>query len=178
MAQARVIPHERLPVPLTGDEKTMLSAFLDRYRETMIWKLNGLSTEQAARRIVPSPTTLLGIIKHLAYVERGWFRLRFAGEKVTFPWMEEEDDQDPEWRIQPGDTIENVTALYEDEVARSREIVASASLDDLAKYSGPPEHTQNPRSLRWIMIHMIEETARHAGHADILRELTDGSIGQ
>lgn len=178
MVQARVVPHERLPVPLTGDEKTMLSAFLDRYRETMIWKLNGLTTEQAARRIVPSPTSLLGIVKHLAFVERAWFRLRFAGEKVTFPWPEEEDDQDPDWRIDPGDTIENVSALYQDEVARAREIVARASLDDLAKYYGPPEHPQHPRSLRWIMIHMIEETARHAGHADILRELTDGAIGQ
>ncbi len=156
----------------------MLSAFLDRYRETMIWKLNGLTTEQAARRIVPSPTSLLGIVKHLAFVERAWFRLRFAGEKVTFPWPEEEDDQDPDWRIDPGDTIENVSALYQDEVARAREIVARASLDDLAKYYGPPEHPQHPRSLRWIMIHMIEETARHAGHADILRELTDGAIGQ
>ena len=179
MVQAHVIPHDRLPVPVTGDEKPMLSAFLDRYRETMIWKLNGLSTEQAAQRIVPSPTTLLGLVKHLAYVERFWFQLRFAGEKVSFPWTDEEDDQDPEWRIDPGDSIENVTALYQDEVARSREIVARASLDDLEKYSGPATaQPQNPRSLRWIMIHMIDETARHAGHADILRELTDGAVGQ
>ena len=172
MTQTRVVPHERLPVPVTGDEKTMLGAFLDRYRETIIWKLDGVSTAQASRRLVPSASTLLGIVKHLAYVERGWFQLRFAGEAVIFPWPEEEDDKDPDFRIDSGDTIESITALYQQEIARSRAIVGPASLDDLAR------NMENPRSLRWIMVHMIEETARHAGHADILRELTDGAIGQ
>ena len=157
---------------MTGDEKTMLSAFLDRYRETIVWKLDGVSTAQASRRLVPSASTLLGIVKHLAYVERGWFQLRFAGEAVIFPWPEEEDDKDPDFRIDSGDTIESITALYQQEIARSRAIVGPASLDDLAR------NMENPRSLRWIMVHMIEETARHAGHADILRELTDGAIGQ
>ena len=172
MTQARVVPHERLPVPVTGDEKTMLSAFLDRYRETITWKLDGLSTAQATGRLVPSASTLLGIVKHLAYVERGWFQLRFAGEAAIFPWHEEEDDKDPDFRIDSGDTIESITALYQQEIARSRAIVGPASLDDLAR------NMENPRSLRWILIHMIEETARHTGHADILRELTDGAIGQ
>jgi len=172
MTQSRVVPHERLPVPVTGDEKTMLAAFLDRYRETIVWKLDGLSTAQASQKLVPSASTLLGIAKHLAYVERGWFQLRFAGEAVTFPWPDEEDDKDPDFRIDSADTIESITALYQQEIARSRAIVGPASLDDLAR------NMDNPRSLRWIMIHMIEETARHAGHADILRELTDGAIGQ
>jgi uncharacterized damage-inducible protein DinB len=175
MAQARVVAHERLAVPATGDEKTMLCAFLDRYRETILWKLEGLSSEQASRRLVPSVTTLLGVVKHLAYVERGWFRMNFAGEKVAFPWPDEEDDQDPDFRIEPGDTIETVSALYQQETGRSRAIVAGASLDDLSEKA---DKQGNPRSLRWIMVHMIEETARHAGHADILRELTDGAIGQ
>ena len=172
MTQARVVPHERLPVPVAGDEKTMLSAFLDRYRETLIWKLDGVSTAEASQRLVPSATTLLGVVKHLAYVERSWFQLRFAGENVTFPWTKEEDDKDVDFRIDPGDTIESITTLYQQEIARSRAIVGLASLDDLAS------NMENPRSLRWIMVHMIEETARHAGHADILRELTDGAIGQ
>ena len=172
MTQARVVPHERLPVPVTGDEKAMLSAFLDRYRETIVWKLDGVSTAEASRKFVPSATTLLGIVKHLAYVERSWFQLRFAGESVTFPWTKEEDDKDLDFRIDPSDTIESITALYQQEIARSRAIVGPASLDDLAS------NMENPRSLRWIMVHMIEETARHAGHAHILRELTDGAIGQ
>ena len=161
--------HERLPVPRTGDEKAMLSAFLDRYRETIIWKLEGLSREQASRRLVPSETTLIGVAKHLAYVERGWFQGDFAGEPITFPWKEGEAETD--FLVQPTDTIEGIVALYRGEIAKSRAIVARSSLDDLS-------HEDDPHSLRWIMIHMIEETARHAGHADILRELTDGAIGQ
>jgi hypothetical protein len=170
---ARVVPHRRLDVPLAGDEKTMLSAFLDRYRETMLWKLDGLSTEQASRHLVPSATTLLGVVKHLAYVERSWFQMYFAGGPINFPWAEDEPDQDIDFRVEAGDSVESITALYQQEIARSREIVAGASLDDLS------ENQENgPRTLRWIIVHMIEETARHAGHADILRELTDGAIGQ
>ena len=171
MTTARKMAHQRLPVPFTGDEKTMLSAFLDRYRETILWKLDGLSTHQAAQRLVPSATTLLGIVKHLAYVERGWFQGDVAGEPISFPWPESESDGDPDFRIEAGDTVESVSALYRHEIARSREIVARRSLDDLST-------EEKPHSLRWIMIHMIEETARHAGHADILRELTDGAVGQ
>ena len=146
----------------------MLSAFLDRYRETMIWKLQGLSKEQASRRLVPSDTTL-GVVKHLAYVERYWFH-DFKGDPISFPWNEGEPER--EFVIEREDNVESITALYEGEIARSREIVEQSSLDDLSKPA------KEPLSLRWIMIHMIEETARHAGHADILRELTDGAIGQ
>ncbi len=107
----------------------MLSAFLDRYRETMLWKLDGLLTEQASRRLVPSATTLLGVVKHLAYVERGWFQMNFAGYPPNFPWPEDEPDQDIDFRISTTDTIESISALYQQEIARSREIVAGASLD-------------------------------------------------
>jgi len=169
---AHLVPHRRVEVPFAGDEKATLSALLDRYRETMLWKLEGLSTEQASRRLVPSATTLLGVVKHLAYAEMGWFREEFAGEPVTYPWPESENNNDPDFILEPGDTIESVSALYREQIARSRAIVASASLDDASKKK------DRPRSLRYIMMHMLEETARHAGHADILRELTDGAIGQ
>jgi hypothetical protein len=92
---------------------------------------------------------------------------------VNFPWAKDEPDPDIDFRISATDTIESISALYQQEISRSREIVAGASLDDLGK-----NEERGPRSLRWIMVHMIEETARHAGHADILRELTDGAIGQ
>ena len=151
----------------------MLSAFLDRYRETILWKLQGVTKDQASGRLVPSATTLLGIVKHLAYVERGWFPIYFAGGPANYPWAEDEPDQDIDFRVSATDTVESVSSLYQEEIARSREIVAGASLDDLSK-----EQNRGPRTLRWIMVHMIEETARHAGHADILRELTDGAIGQ
>ncbi len=146
----------------------MLTAFLDRYRETIIWKLEGLSKEQASRHLVPSATTLLGVVKHLAFVERGWFQADFAGESVSWPWAEGGPETD--FVIEPTDTIESILQLYQDEIAKSRAIVARSSLDDLSQEA-------DPHSLRWILVHMIEETARHAGHADILRELTDGAIG-
>src|ERR1700704_2459070 len=111
----------------------MLSAFLDRYRETILWKLDGLTTEQASARLVPSVTTLLGIVKHLAYVERGWFPIYFAGDPVSYPWPKDEPDQDIDFRVEPGDTIETISALYQQEITRSREVVAGASLDDLSK---------------------------------------------
>jgi uncharacterized damage-inducible protein DinB len=171
---AHVVPHRRIDVPFAGDEKVMLSAFLDRYRETILWKLDGLTKEQASARLVPSVTTLLGIVKHLAYVERWWFQMNFAGDPVGFPWPKDEPDEDIDFRVTESDTIESISTLYQQEIARSREIVAVASLEDLGKDLG----TVKPRSLRWIMVHMIDETARHAGHADILRELTDGAIGQ
>jgi hypothetical protein len=98
--------------------------------------------------------------------------MNFAGELPNYPWPEDEPDEDIDFRISPTDTIESIGSLYEQEIARSREIVAGASLDDVSKSK------DRPRSKRWIMVHMIEETARHAGHADILRELTDGAIGQ
>ena len=173
MIPAHVVPHRRLDVPFAGDEKAMLSAFLDRYRETILWKLEGVTTEQASARLVPSASTLLGIVKHLAYVERGWFPIYFAGGPVNYPWAEDEPDPDIDFRVSVTDTIESVSRLYREEIVRSREIVAGASLDDLSK-----EQNRGPRTLRWIMVHMIEETARHAGHADILRELTDGAVGQ
>ncbi|HYM49940.1 MAG TPA: DinB family protein, partial [Candidatus Limnocylindrales bacterium] len=152
--EAKVVPHERVPVPRTGAEKAMLCAFLDRYRETMIWKLKGLSKEQASRRLVPSGSTLLGVVKHLAYVERGWFQGDVAGQPIAFPWKEGEPDRD--FLVEPSDTIESIVSLYEGEIAKSRAIVERASLDDLS-------HEDDPHSLRWILIHMIEETARHAG---------------
>src|SRR2546430_8839471 len=77
----------------------MLSAFLDRYRETILWKLEGLTKEQASARQVPSATTLLGIVKHLAYVERGWFPIYFAGGPVNYPWAEDEPDPDIDFRV-------------------------------------------------------------------------------
>src|SRR5712692_6848279 len=105
---AHVVLHRRLDVPFEGDEKTMLSALLDRYRETMLWKLEGLSTEQASRRLVPSATTLLGVVKHLAYVERWWFQMNFAGDPVSFPWPKDEPDEDIDFRIATTDTIDSI----------------------------------------------------------------------
>lgn len=160
----------RVDPPTVGPDKVMLEAFLDYHRATLLWKVSGLSDADLRRRLVPSLTTLLGMVKHLAYVERWWFQMVFAGEDLPVPWTKQDPDAD--FRVEPDETTESILAFYHQQVARSRAITATASLDDLARSPG------RDCALRWIMIHMIEETARHNGHADILRELIDGATGE
>jgi uncharacterized damage-inducible protein DinB len=157
--------------PYAADEKTTLTSFLDWYRDAILRKVEGLDREAATRQLVPSPTTLLGMVKHLAYVERGWFQSSFMGEPVRR--LRSETDPDAEFRIEAGESVDQITGLYRGEIERSRQIVARGSLDDHARRPDRTGYT-----LRWIMVHMIEETARHAGHADILREQTDGATGE
>jgi hypothetical protein len=152
-------------------EKVMLSEYLDFHRRTLTWKIEGLGRDDATRPMTPSGTSLLGMMKHLAYVERWWFQDAFAGRDCAYPWTD--DDPDADFRIEPGDTIESVSGLYEGECAIAREIVAGASLDDVAV-----RRQERGYTLRWIVVHMIEETARHNGHADIIRELLDGTTGE
>jgi uncharacterized damage-inducible protein DinB len=164
---------ERTIPPLTGNERETLGAYLDYQRDTLVWKMEGLSDDDLRRSVVPSGWPLLGLVKHLAYVERWWFQDRFAGEDATYPWTDEDPDAD--WRIEPEDTTAGILELYRAECDRNRAIVAAAgSLDQVAAHGG----RRGPMNLRWIMAHMIEETARHCGHADIARELIDGATGE
>ena len=146
-------------------------AFLDHHRATLLWKIDGVSDEDLRRPMVPSGTSLLGMVKHLAYVERGWFQRTFLAQDVSFPWTKEDPDAD--FRIEPDETTQDVIDLYNQECEISRQIVGAASLDDMARHSKRSDY-----SLRWILVHMIEETARHNGHADILREMIDGTTGE
>ncbi len=167
------------PPPLPDDvtepepEKETLEGFLDYYRAVIVRKVAGLSLEDASRPLVSSGTSLLGVVKHLGYVERGWFQSGIEGKSFEVPWTDEDPDAD--FRIEPGETIEGVVAWYREQCALAREVVAAApDLDALEQRirEGRPR-----RSLRWILVHMIEETARHAGHMDIIREQIDGAVG-
>ena len=157
--------------PKHGSEKETLAAFLDNNRAVMVWKLDGLSEQDARRPMVESGTNMLGLVKHLAWVERWWFEYNFAGSEVDFPWSD--DDPDADFRVDDEETIGDIVALYEAAVADSNEIIDSAGLEDLAAVT----RDGVSRSLRWIVGHMVEETARHAGHADIVRELIDDNTG-
>jgi hypothetical protein len=157
--------------PKTGSEKETLVGFLDNNRAVMVWKLDGLSEEDARRPMVESGTSLLGLVKHLAWVERWWFDYNFAGKDVDFPWSD--DDPDADFRIEDEESIADIVALYEAAVADSNTIIEDGDLDDLAEL----KRGGVSRSMRWVVGHMIEETARHAGHADIVRELVDGKTG-
>ncbi len=162
--------HDR---PFAGPEKPMLEAFLDWQRATLLCKIAGLSDQDLRRRHVPSGLTLLGIVKHLADVERSWFRDVFAGEDLSR--TRDPDDPDRYWRIEPDETTDEVVAFYEGEVECARAIVRNADLDDLAR---SPRPDKPGLTLRWIVLHMIEETARHVGHADLIREAIDGQTGE
>jgi hypothetical protein len=155
------------------NERETLTGFLDWYRAVVERKVDGLTLDQA--RTVRTSTGLcaLGVVKHLGWVERGWFREIFAGEDVeTIDW---EDDNSAEFAIGGDDTVGSISAFYRTEVENSRRVVAEASsLEDL---SAKATRFRENVSLRWILVHMLEETARHAGHLDLMRESIDGTTG-
>jgi uncharacterized damage-inducible protein DinB len=165
---------ERTSPPKAAGELATLCGFLDFLREAIALKATGLEEESLRRPIVPSGVSLLGIVKHMVYVERLWMRRVFSGEDIEFPWSGEDPDAD--WRPGPDESSAVLLSLYQDECARSREIIAAATPDQLA--ARPWHRTGERVSLRGIVAHLIEETGRHAGHADILRELIDGQTGE
>ncbi|MEW2142585.1 DinB family protein [Micromonospora vinacea] len=155
----------------TGDERAVLTSFLDFHRAVLLRKLRGLSDADARRRLVPSATTLAGLVKHLTLVERNWFPTLLAPEPGDV-YLNSEEDAVASFTLSDQESIVGLTEAYERACARSREVAASVDLDHVV-----PHPQLGEVSVRWILVHMIEETARHAGHADILRELTDGECG-
>ncbi|MBW8792996.1 MAG: DinB family protein [Streptomyces sp.] len=154
----------------TAGEKEILHAGLDRHRDAVLWKLQGLDDEQLRRPMTPSGTNLLGLVKHLASVEYGWFASAFGGE-VEPLWFDPYTDDD--LSIGPGETTQQIIDFYGRARAASDAVITGHPLDSL----GHPDWRDHPVSLRWVLVHMVEETARHAGHMDILRELIDGTTG-
>lgn len=155
--------------PRTGDERTILEAYLDWYRDAVVRKTEGLDADALQKRLVPSLTTMYGIVRHLAYVEKWWFQSVLLGRAVDYPWSD--DDEDADFRPVPGETAEEMREFYRQACQESRDAYAGVPLDAHAAGEGRDDQ------LRRIMVHMIEETARHVGHLDILRELTDGGVG-
>jgi uncharacterized damage-inducible protein DinB len=137
-------------------------ALLKFQRESLLRKISGIDEDAVRRQLVASGTTLLWLVKHVTRMELMWVAVRFAGQDADLP-----DDT-----VQPSDTVESVSAEYRAACERADAIAAAASLDE------PCRRHPEPVSLRWVLMHMLEETSRHAGHADILRELIDGSTGR
>ena len=152
-----------------GDEVTALLGFLQRQRELVIWKV-GAAHDQVLRSVT-TPTGLgaHGVVRHLTNVERSWVRDVFAGQDgLVFDWTDE--DPDGELHVPEAMTMAQLVADYAAEAARCDAVVAAHHLDDASAQRG--------FSLRWVLLHLLEETARHLGHLDLLRELADGSIGE
>jgi uncharacterized damage-inducible protein DinB len=162
--------------PTTSTERATLDGFLDYHRGTLAWKCADLPPEQLARRATPPSTlSLLGILRHLADVEHSWFRVRLAGEAAPpLFWTEAEPDLDFDGATADPEVVATAFAAWQREVARAREIASRFDLEDTFVHPG----TGETLSVRWVLVHMIEEYARHNGHADLLREAVDGQTGE
>ncbi len=173
-------PADRHHPPTQGDEATTLTAFLDFHRATLRRKCEDLDAEQLARTLPPSTMTLGGMLKHLAVVESDWFSGALMGGGLIPPFdtVVWEDDWDWEWHSAHLDTPEELLALYDAACEASRRIVADALAGDgLDTLSVRETRTGERYSLRWLLVHMIEEYAQHNGHADLIRESIDGTVG-
>lgn len=149
------------PPRLASDERTTLLALLQYHRESVVKKVAGIDDEVAKWSPVESGTSLLGLVQHLAVAETLWVVTRFAGERGATP--------------PSTDTLEQAVDAYRATWSRVGAIVAPDDLEALCRGLGPDEP---PANLRWVLTHLLEETARHAGHADIIRELIDGQTGR
>ncbi len=148
---------------LLSPERDLLEAFLDDHRDAIVEGLAGLDEDQARRRLVPSLTSPMSLVKHAAFVEKVWFQVSLAGRarsEVGVP-----DEVDDSFEVTEQDTVASVVADFVEACAESRVIAASHDLDDVALHN-----RRGPISLRWIYVHVIRELAQHCGHADILRE--------
>lgn len=156
-----------------ADERTMLTGMLDWYREGVLAKVAGLAPDLARVSPVRSGTTVAGLVKHLAHVEDTWLSERLAGDRVE-PWASAPFDDDPDWEFTSAadEPLGSAVALYRAAVERSRAVVASRGLDD-----GFDDSHGRRVTLRYVLLHLVEETARHLGHLDVLRELADGATG-
>jgi len=171
----------RVEAPLHGSEIAVLRGSLDFQRDTLRWKCSGLTQDELAQRLPPSQMTLGGLMKHLALVESQWFDhwFRDAGFAAPFDTLDWEADDDWEFRSASEDSPQALRALFDEAVRRSDAVVddalARGGLEAESVLTSP--HTGETFTLRWILVHMIEEYARHLGHADLIRESIDGHLG-
>jgi uncharacterized damage-inducible protein DinB len=166
--------HSRVRPAFVADERTQLVGWLDMQRELVHWKCEGLSDPDAHRSVLPSSPlmTMAGIVSHLRWVEHCWFEVLFLGRPAESPQFQEEpEDAD---MIVDGLTLEQLLSEFEQQCKVSNEIIAAHSLDDVGTH---PDFGSSAATLRWMLIHMVEEVARHVGQMDIIRELLDGSKG-
>ena len=150
-------------------ERDMLLAYLERQRELVFWKLAGLDDAVARTTATPTGMTAPGIVQHLVGVERSWLRRHFAGQEgLSFPWGE--DPEDAGMTVAEGVTLAQLLRDYREEIARCDEVIAAADLDQVG---ATRDHT-----LRWILVHLVEEISRHLGHLDVLAAVADGRVGE
>ncbi|MGQ0825617.1 MAG: DinB family protein [Actinomycetota bacterium] len=164
---------QRRDPPLQATERAVLDSWLEYHRATLAQKCDGLTDNQLRERSVPpSSMSPLGLVRHMAEVERNWFRRVLAGEDAP-PRTYTRDNPDGDFDDVDSADVDEGFAFWRDECEHAREVAAKMALDDV----GAKKRDDNPISLRWVLVHMIEEYARHNGHADLLRERIDGATG-
>lgn len=168
----------RIDPPGRGDERATLLGFLRWQRDTLELKCSGLDAVQLARRAVePSSMSLLGLVRHMAEVERNWFRRFMAGEEAPRHYRNRDNpDADFDGAVADPEVVTEAWETWRAEIEFADRFVAAAA--DLDVTGAVPDAWRGPMSLRWVLVHMIEEYARHNGHADLLRERIDGRVGQ
>lgn len=163
---------------LRADDRKTLEQFLDFYRAVVVAKVVDLTDVQASARPLPATDlTIGGIVKHLAHAEDRWFQGKLLGDQLPEPWRSAPMADDPDWpfRSSREDSVDGLVALYSDACERSR--ATAGQFDSLAAAAAVPSFGKGPVNLRWLFVHMIDETARHAGHLDLLRDAIDGPAG-
>ncbi|GGY31123.1 DinB family protein [Streptomyces djakartensis] len=167
--------NERRMPSTTADERTMLEGWLEFHRQTLARKCEGLGDEQLRfASAEPSPLSLMGLVRHMADVERSWFRRVLTNEDVA-PLYWSDEDPDGDFHLAGTDTYQEAHAVWQTEIETARRNAARFGLDDVSE--GKHRRTGERFNLRWIYTHMIEEYARHNGHADLIRERIDGATG-
>ena len=172
---------DRTDPPIAADEAATLLGFLNYQRDTLRWKCSGLSAAQLGTSLPPTTMTLGGLLKHVAVVEAGWLNQFFAGGVVKPSWFDELDHDDPDWSFTSAAaaTPEQLVAWFDESIAVSDRVIGEAVPGPTGWPRCPWRSSDGkPISLRWIVCHLIEEYARHNGHADLLRQSIDGETGE
>ena len=158
--------------PYSGDERDVVNWLLDYQRYVLLRKVDGITEQQARQTTAKSDLTLLGLVRHLAEVEQYWLGTVFLGLQETMPW-DDPDDRDADFHPGDNDTLADALVLLLAEMGRARQLASTTPFDSLSV--GRRENQQV--KLRWVLVHLVEEYARHCGHADLLREAIDGATG-
>jgi hypothetical protein len=172
LASAMPAPGE--PSSDVGEPIALLLGYLDFFEDVTLRKVSGLTEDRLRASTVPSGWTPLGLIKHLGCTERFWTRHIFLGEHVDFSWP---GHPDAEWRVEDTESTEFITSFYRSERAHTRHALAGLPASTPGRRPFRRDGDGMPPTLGWVLCHLVQQAARHAGHLDIARELTDGSVG-
>jgi Protein of unknown function (DUF664) len=159
-----------------ADVRELLLGYLDHYRSVVETKTTGMTERDLRGSRLPSGWTPVELVKHLVFMERRWLRWGFAAEQIADPW--DDDGDDGRWHVGEEESLSDLVARLHEGGRRTRRIVESASLSDLGATGGRFSDDDVPPTLAWILFHVLQEYARHAGHLDIARELADGTTGE